>query len=295
MKPQLLGGAQRCQPLQIVDRAGVDRAGRADDAERLEAALAVRGDPLAERPQVDAKLAVGGDPAQRRGAEAQDLHRLDDALVDFARGIGDQLSRMVAQPVRARLLRARIAGDGQRDQIGHRGAADEQATGQVGHGEQLLAPVDNRALDIDCAVVPAAAIGVHRRGQHFGDDTIGRAGAVHPAEEPGMGVAGAVGQDQLLEFVVYLVEALFLQRDRRVECCTHRVRHRLPHRALPRRPEELDRIVECCMRGCGKTVPVVRIERQFRPLELFVRSRGGRRTMRVVHGFWRFARHRRSQ
>ena len=53
------------------------------------------------------------------------------------------------------------------------------------------------ALDVDRAVIAPAEIGVHGRREQLGQQAAGGAGAVHPAEEARVGVAGRVGQDQV--------------------------------------------------------------------------------------------------
>ena len=67
------------------------------------------------------------------------------------------------------------------DQRRHRGAADQEAARLGRHAEQLPAPVDHLALDVDRAVVAAAEIGVHRRGHDLGEQA---AGVPEPCTQP---------------------------------------------------------------------------------------------------------------
>ena len=60
MKPELLLAAQRAQGREIVDGADVDRAGRADHEERLQADLAIPFDLRAHCSHIDAMRTIYG-------------------------------------------------------------------------------------------------------------------------------------------------------------------------------------------------------------------------------------------
>ncbi len=67
------GGQRR----QIVDGAGIDRAGRADDEERRQPRAAVLRDRRVERGEIDSmQCSLRRNDMQRRGAEAGQIHRL---------------------------------------------------------------------------------------------------------------------------------------------------------------------------------------------------------------------------
>ena len=84
----------------------------------------------------------------------------------------------------------RRARDQQRDEIGHRGAGDEEAAGAVGKAEHLAHQrAIWRSTSIGDVVAPAE-IGVHARGQHLGQHADG---VPPPCTQPmkrGMRVAG---------------------------------------------------------------------------------------------------------
>ena len=126
VKPELLLAAQRAQRREIVDRADIHRAGRADHEERLQAGLAVQRDLRAQRGDVDAVQSIDRDDAQRIAAEARNIHRLGDAAMRRRRGIGRQQRALVADAALPdRLSQRRRSRHQHRHQIGHRRAGDE--------------------------------------------------------------------------------------------------------------------------------------------------------------------------
>src|SRR6516165_1484999 len=147
---------------------------------------------------------------------------------------------------------AGVAGNGESDQIGHRRSADEKPARLRREPKQLLAPAEHNALDMDSDVVAPAAIGVHRRRQHLGDDPASLSSTVHPSKKARMSIAGTVWQDQILKFLVNAVEVLSRGRNRRVERNADEFGSRLPYRALPHSSEEFDGMVERDVRRARK-------------------------------------------
>src|SRR6185437_11801540 len=90
MEPEFFLAAEFAQRGEIVDRADVDRAGRADDKERREPGLAVRRYLPAQCRDVDAVVLIDRDVAQRVAAKTRDIHRLGDAAMRGLRRIRRQ-------------------------------------------------------------------------------------------------------------------------------------------------------------------------------------------------------------
>src|SRR5260370_40973126 len=134
-------------------------------------------------------------------------------------------------------------------------------------------------------MVPSATIGVHRGGQHFRYDPAGQPRAMHPSEKPGMRVAGTVWQDQVFKLTVNIVKGLPRLRERPAESGTAPFGHGLPYRTLPRRPEELDSVLERGVRASAKALPIIGIEGEFRLAVLFTRRVRRHRTGIIAHGF----------
>ena len=152
-------------------------------------------------------------------AEGQELERARDAAVRLDRGVADQQGRgadAICPHVRAGQV---MAGDGEPDQRRHRGAADQDAAALFGEAEQLAAPFDHLALDVDRAVIASAAIRVGRSGDQLGQHAARGAGAVHPAPKARMRVAGGVRQDQLARVAAGPLDALTLDRQGLASAC----------------------------------------------------------------------------
>jgi hypothetical protein len=157
-----------------------------------------------------------------------------------------------------------MAGHREPDQGGERGAAHHDAAGALRKSEQLPAPLDDLALDVDGAMVAPAAVRVHGRRDQLGEHAAGRPGAVHPAPKTRVRVAGRVGQDQLLHVKAGTLEALPLDRKRFVERLPARIGYRLPHRSLPDRAQVVNGVVEQPVGEGLEGLPVGRVERIFR-------------------------------
>ena len=173
---------------------------------------------------------------------------------------------MAAQPAavapRAELRGARHQ---HRHQIGHRGAGDEHAAGALRKAEYLPDPFDDLAFDLDRHVVAAAAIGIQSGRQHFGQNSDRRAGAMHPAHEAGMHIAGGVGRDQFAELAIDLAEIGRRMGQVFAEFTTHRVRNRTPHRPVADIGDVVQHVVEHAVAERAQLSPVGRIERLTRP------------------------------
>ena len=243
----------------------VDVAGGADHAERLEAQALVGRDRELELFQVDAVVRAGRDRAQRVASEAQDFERPRDAAVRLSRGVADQTPGRCGQAVGPNVAAGMMmTRDREPDQGRDRGAADQKAAGALGKLEQLPAPVDHLALDVDRTMIAAAEIGVHGRGQKLGQQAARGARAVHPAEEAGVDVAGRVGEDRAHRLRGGGFGALARDRERCTEGFLDRLRHRLPDRPLADRAQIVERLVEQPMAELCERVPVGGIERAWR-------------------------------
>jgi hypothetical protein len=165
VEPEVLRCAEVGECREVVDRAGVDRACCPDHEEGSRALGPIPRDRATQRVELDPVVIVDLDQAERRAAEAKDLERPRDAAVRLSRGVADERRRAadaVCSYVRASEM---IAGDGEPDQRRHRRAADEDAAAVFGKIEQLAAPFNHLALDVNRAVVAAAAVGVDRSGE----------------------------------------------------------------------------------------------------------------------------------
>ncbi len=261
VQPQPLAGGDVGQGAQIVDRADVDRAGRADDQEGVEARGAVRGHRLGQGAGVDAAVREGGDLAQGRRAEAGDVQRLGDAAVGGLGGVGGQAGPRLAHPVRAAFgPKRRGAGGQDRDQVGHGRAGDEQAAGGGGEAEQLGHPARHLALHLDRGVVAPAEVGVEPSRQHLGQHARQVAAAVHPAHEPRMAVAHRVGQHLAHEIVMGRGDPLPRPRQARAESAARLIVHRPPDRAVAQALQVVEHVVEHAMRLRAIARPIHGIE-----------------------------------
>ena len=130
VQPQVLLGAELCQRVQVVDRAGVGRPGCANDAEWQVACPAILRDGRAQRRQVDLKGVVDRHQVEGIAAQAQQLDRLLDRAVDLLRGIEDHGLGGGAEAFVAQVEPGLgVARHGEPDQVGGRAAAGQQAAG----------------------------------------------------------------------------------------------------------------------------------------------------------------------
>jgi len=154
-----------------------------------------------------------------------------------------------------------VAGDEHGDEVGHRGAAEQQARGGGGQTEHLGGPGDDLTLAGDRRVVAPAAVGVEPARQQLGEHADRAAAAVHPAEETGMAIAHAVGGDaaEVIQVDVGGIGAVARQgigprgADGR--------RHWPPHRALAHRLDGVEGVVEHAVAEGAQRRGIGRIER----------------------------------
>ena len=199
-------------------------------------------------------------------AQAQQLERLGDAAMRFPRRIADQAARPALQPVAPHVAAGvHLPRRGQPDHGRHRGAADQEPARARGQAEDLPRPLDHLPLDIDRRMLAPAEIGIEGRRQELGQRTGRRAGAVHPAHEARVGVAGRVGQHQLAEAPVDLLDRDPVPRQWPGQRRLHRLRHWLPHRPLAHAAPPVDHVVDRAMAQRPEGLPVVRIERAAHP------------------------------
>ena len=262
MEPHVFGVRHVGEPVERVDRARVDRAGRADDEEGPETCGAVGGDRVSQRANSHRALFVGGDEAQMARAESRHLHRLTHAIMRLARGVGDELALAGAEPVEPHVLVSirLVARDEQRQEIRHARPGDENAARVGGEAEGLRHPPRDLALDVDGDVIAPAAIGVHPRGEHFGDHAGRRPRALHPAHEHRMGVAGGVGQNEALEVPEHGGQFAALGGEVARKARPRLVGGGRPDRTLPHRAQIIDHGVERAMALCAEFIPIVGVE-----------------------------------
>ena len=246
--------------LEVVDRPGVDRADRGHDGERLDAGRPVGGDGRRERVDVHRVVVTHRHRAQRGLAEPEQLDRLAVTAVHLGGGVD-------AEPAVARDAVGAHRGtdldgarDGEPDQVGLRGAGDEQAAGRGGVARRLGAPPDHLLLDEHRGVVGAAHVGVEHAREEVGEVAHGVAGAHVPAPEAGVVVAHRVGHDGAPEVVVGGLETLRSAGERAVEGCAHGIRHGLPDRLVASTRDVVERVVEHPVRERAELRPVGRVE-----------------------------------
>ena len=265
VEPEALFGAQIGERLQIVDGAGVDGARVADDADRSHAGLAILPDGGTQRRDIDPPVRAHRHSREPTPAEAQQVAALLRPTVGLA-GAVDPEAPVVRQAVLAHVEAGiRRAGHGEPSEVRDRGPAHEQAAGGGRVAHQLRQPSDNPTLHLRGALVVAAHVGVHRRGQQVGQHALGGAGAHDPAPEPGVHVAGAVGQDRPAELVVYRGQGGRLARDRLAELGAGRRTQGPPGRAVAHVAERRQRVVQGLMGDPRELVPVLGVEGDFAP------------------------------
>ena len=261
VKPQFFAGRDGGERRQVVDGAGIDRAGSADHQEGCQTCVAVPRDGRVERRKIYLMKIVGGNDMQCRIAEAGQIHGLRNAAVRGRRGIGDETFAgrcdAVAAHLDAQFARAR---DQHAEQIGHRRTGDEQPACRAGKFEQLTQPVHDLPLNFDRHVVAAAEIGVEAGGEHLRQHAGHAAAAMHPAHEAGVHIAGGERENVAHEFVVHGGKTGRSARDVRLEAGAHAVRNRFPHRALADVLDVIENIVEHPVPLGTGALPIHRVE-----------------------------------
>ena len=236
------------QRIQIVDGAHVDRAGIAYQGERLQTGGAVGGDLRVQAGQMNTAVGIDRDAAQHVFAETGHIHRLFHATVRGGRTIGGQARVCVphtqhafAADIGAQCLAARHQNA---DQIGGRGAADQNAAGFWRKSEQFAHPVRDLAFDFQGNLVAPADVGIQPRSQHFGQHAHRRAAALHPSHEARMRIARRVRQDILHESAMRLGQRTGPARQPLAELLAQRGRNRLPDRLFGQAFTVIEHVVQ---------------------------------------------------
>jgi len=134
--------AEAGERLEIVDRAGVDRARGRDHAGRLEALRPVGRYGGFERGEVDPKRPVGRDATQRPVAEAEGLHCLAVARMHLIRAVEGERLWNSRDPELAHVdTGLDVARHGQGDDVAHRAAAHERTARGLGVADHRLQPI----------------------------------------------------------------------------------------------------------------------------------------------------------
>ncbi len=278
VQPQPLAGGDLGQSLQVVDGAGVDRACRADDQERIQPRGAVCRHRLGQGPGVQAAIGQDRDLAQGGRTEPGDVQRLGDTAVRALGSVGGEAGPGLAHPVDTAVRTQGGRARGQhRDQVGHRGSGDEQAAGGPGKAEQLRHPAGHLALDLDGGVVAPAEIGVEPGRQHLRQHPGEVSAAVHPAHEAGMAVAGGVRQHLLHEICVSGGDPLPRPWQPALERGAGTLVHRPPDGAFAQALQVIQHVVEHAVRLGALGRPILGIEVGA------VRRRGGLRQGLELH------------
>jgi hypothetical protein len=263
MQPQILGAAKIGQRQNIVAGAGIDRSRGGDDAERLQAVGAILPNFGAKLIEIHGEVFVGTDAAQRIAAEPEQFERLRDAGMSFVRHIAGETRAVEA--VTPHIFDGAVARRREPEKVRHRTAGNEQAArGLFRKAEPLPHPIDDTLFDVNGAVIASAAIGVHGGCRHFGEHAARCAGAVDPAPEPRMRVAGAIRQDQFAKLGSNLMNAARLARWRLRQVPLHAVRHRRPNRPVIGLCKPGNQPVEKRMRIVTEGAPVRWVERRMR-------------------------------
>ena len=131
------------QRRQIVDRAGIDRAGGTDDQEGRQPGFAVLGDGLASSAATSMRWNWYRSGTSRSASLPRPAKSiaLRHAAMRRRRRVGTQLRRP-SMPMRARTFAQGFrARDQHGHEIGHRGAGDEQAAGALRGNPNKCAPI----------------------------------------------------------------------------------------------------------------------------------------------------------
>ena len=260
----LFFGGQCRERLEIVDCAGIHRAGISDDAGRLEPRRAVFGDRGPESGKIDPQIGIGGDAAQRLVSETEQLHRLAVAGVHLIRAIKAQRLFDGRHAVFAHVdARLGVSRDGQADDIGHRSAADQRAARRGGKPHHLLAPVDHLAVHQGSGMIAAAEVRALDRRKKVAKRPGEIARAHVPGPEPRMDVAHRVGHQVLGKLAIDLGQGRRGSRQRTGEGGFHLRRHLLPHRAIADVAQIADGVVDDPVRQGPHVLPVAGVEALF--------------------------------
>ena len=259
MEPEPLGLAQIGDGGQIVERADIDRARRADDQEGSGARRPISGNGGGEGRRIHGEAVIHRDQPERVAANAGHVQGIRHAAMGARRGIGGE--RGLTQPG----LSAAGAEHGgpcheNGHEIRHGAARDEKATGRLGKSEGVRRPTDDLPLNLDRRVVAAAEIGVQTGRQHLCQHADSGAAPMHPAHEARMGIAGGERQDLLAETAVDRVQGPRLGCQRFPERGADVIRKRAPDRTIPLVADVIQHLVEHAMPNDSQRLPILGIE-----------------------------------
>ena len=245
MQPEVFAFGKRGERLEIVDRAGVDRARGRDHAGRLETRRPVRRYGGFESGEVDPKRPVGRDAAQRPVAEAKRLHRLAVAGMDLIRAVEGERLRNRSDAVLAHVdAGLDVARHRQADDVAHRAAAHERAARGRGEADHRLQPIHDLPVQEGRGVGAPAEVGsLNRR-----DEIPERAGEIARAHIPGpearMDVAHRVGHHLGGDFAPNVGKRLRMAGQRRFESRKDFAGHLPPDRPIADVAQIRDAFVE---------------------------------------------------
>ena len=180
----------------------------------------------------------------------------------FGRRVTNE-TRVCEAALAAGKFEAHIAGDFQGDDGGERSAGDDETAGAFRKAKEFAAPADHLPLDVNGTMVAPTGIGVDGASGDFGQQVLRRTGAVYPAEETRMRVAGAIWK-QFGKLRSQRGVVLAGLRQRLVERQLHLRRKGRPNPALPCGLHLVHRSIEQSMRGLAERGPVLRVEPGFR-------------------------------
>jgi hypothetical protein len=216
VEPEALPGTELGELVERIDGARVHRAGVAHDDRRLQSRAPVVGDRLLQQVDADAEAVVGRDLPELLPADAEQVDRLVDAVVDLFRDVHHERLGSPEAGL-AHVGRHGAPRGRERREVRHRAARGEDALGAVRKAEDRREPLQDLLLDVDRGVVAAPAIAVHRRREVVGDDAERVGGRVDEGEEARVRVAEGVVQDPLAHRPQHLVGRLPGLRQRLVE------------------------------------------------------------------------------
>ena len=207
-------------------------------------------------------MIVDADAAQCGMAEPEHFEGFGDAGMSLARNVAGQ--RSAVEALAAHVLDRAVARRGKAEEIGHRTAGDEQASGGRGKVEPSRHPIDDAFFHVNGAMIAAAAIRVHRCRRHFGEQAAGGATAMDPAPEARMSIARAIGQDQVAELGANRMHPARQARRRLSQVPLHGAGHRRPYRPIARVLQTRDQPVQKRVSIAAKGLPIGGIERRMR-------------------------------
>ena len=232
--PHVVAPAHGGNCLQVVDRAGVRRAGRRDDGDRPNAGAAIGGNGVVERRDVHRVRVRRRHDPDRRAAESEQLDGLPRARVAFGRHVERERRARAAQAVLPHVDAAlHVPRNRHRRHGRHRSAADQQAHCAAREPQQLAEPLEHLALEVNRGVVAARAARVHRGGERVGEDAHHRRRRVDPSPEARMAVAERIRLDRLSEDPQDVVGRHGIRRRRRRRHLLRERRRNRPERGTP--------------------------------------------------------------